>query len=102
MREYTTPTMTFKIPGVTLSEATIHVTFSDVGENKILDVAPTSIEDTDDGAIITVQLSQQQTGMFVSKAYTLVQVNWIIGAERCATNIIKMKVKTNLLKEVLA
>lgn len=102
MREYTTPTLTFKIPGVSLSGATVHVTFSDIGENVILDIAPTSIQDTDDGVIITVQLSQQQTALFVSKTYFLVQVNWIIGDVRSATTILKLKVKTNLLKEVLS
>ncbi len=101
MRNYTTPTIALNIPDVALSGMTVHITFSDMGQNVILDSAPTSITDTDDGALLTLDLTQAQTALFSPHKKYLVQVNWLDGNKRFATNIVNFQPKANLIKEIL-
>lgn len=101
MRNYTTPTLTFNIPNVSLSGMTVHITFADLAQNVILDTAPTSITDTDDGSELALDLTQAQTAMFNPNKKYLVQVNWLDGDNRYATNIVRFQPKANLIKEVL-
>lgn len=101
MRNYTTPTIMLNIPSVTLTGMDVHITFSDMAQNVVIDTAPTAISQTDSGTQLSIDMTQEQTALFSPSKKYLVQVNWLDGNKRFATNIVRFQPKANLLKEVL-
>ena len=106
MREYTTPTETLIIPGYSLSNAQeIFVTFSDKFRKKNVTITSDDgivVEDDTNGAILYVDLTQEQTAMFRPRDTIDVQVNWITETgKRLATEVAQIPCWENLLKEVI-
>lgn len=98
MRRYTTPTMELAVEGHDLTGSTAYVTFRQGSRKVTLTDAPMELvgEDT----IITVDLTQLQTGRFKAGECE-VQVNWVEEGKRNATEIRKIEVAQNLLDEVV-
>ena len=103
MRRYTTPTVPMSVP-VDLTGAEIHVTLKQ-GARKIqktgADVVP--VYDSESGkTVLSVSLTQEETGLFVAEKKVYVQVNWIFpNGMRDATNIKQIDVSENLISEVI-
>lgn len=100
MRRYTTPTVTVEVEGVDLTESTVLVTFQQ--RTNRLTVEGPSMELQGEDTIISIPLSQLQTGGFAEGSVE-VQVNWLDGyGHRDATTVGAIKVERNLLAEVVA
>lgn len=102
MRQYTTPTLSIRVKSVDLTSAdSVWVTIANTARTiTITKDDPTLTVDNGD-TICTVTLSQDETRRFYPKANAGIQVNWMTGDVRCATNIASVTVFENLLKEVL-
>lgn len=101
MIQYTTPKTVLTVSGIDLTNYTVYVTFSQ-GNNKLTIENP---EVTVDGenTVISVTLTQEQTGSFDYSLPCRVQVNWIDSdGTRNATMVKKTAVFENLLSEVIA
>lgn len=99
MRRYTTPTVTVEVEGVDLTTSTVLVTFQQ--RNNRLTVEGPSMTLQGEDTIISVPLSQLQTGGF-SEGSIEVQVNWLDGyGHRDATTVAAIQVERNLLAEVV-
>lgn len=104
MRQYTTPTETLFIPGHSLEDAQqVFVSFSDKCRKHVLTVSDNiTIEDSEAGATLFVNLTQEQTAMFKPKESVDIQVNWIASTgARIATEIVPIPCWENLIKEVI-
>ena len=100
MRRYTTPTVTVEVEGVDLTTSTVLVTFQQ--RNNRLTVEGPSMTLQGEDTIISVPLSQLQTGGFAEGSVE-VQVNWLDGyGHRDATTVGAIQVERNLLAEVVA
>lgn len=100
MRRYTTPTVTVEVEGVDLTASTVLVTFQQ--RNNRLTVEGPSMALQGEDTIISVPLSQLQTGGFAEGSVE-VQVNWLDGyGHRDATTVGAIQVERNLLAEVVA
>lgn len=111
---YTTPPISLLVKGEDITSATeIHVTIKQ-GMNEI-DLTGNDITAavSGDDTQITFSLTQQQSGSLgiaagirgyanFANAYADVQVNWIAGGVRYATEIVRVKVYDNLLDEVIS
>lgn len=98
MRRYTTPTHTLTIEGVDLTEAKVWVTYENVKGRFTVDDASVSCDD--DVTTIEVTLTEKQTAS-LSAGSAKVQVNWVLGDRRGATDIKTVKVLENLLEKEL-
>lgn len=100
LRLYTTPTFTLHIPGVDLTAFDLYVTFrqGDTVVTKNDGVATYSGDETQ----IVVSLTQAESGQFKDRPGIYVQVNWMNGATREATNIAELPPRSNLLEEVIS
>lgn len=105
MIRYTTPTHTLIVGGVDLTDCDVYVSYRQVkGSSKNANSAdiddPTVAYDGTD-TVITVPLTQLQTGGF-TPGRAQVQVNWITSSGiRRATEIATINVTDNLLQEVI-
>lgn len=98
MIRYTTPTETFTVENIDLSDATsIKVTFKQ--KSNVLTVDGTATYEEPDSTI-SCTLTQEQTGSF-AKGKLDVQANAWWGDKRDATYIGELMVYENLLDEVL-
>lgn len=102
MRQYTTPTLSIKVKGVDLTSAdSVWVTIANTARTvTITKDDPTLTVDNGD-TICTVTLSQDETRRFFPKAKVDIQVNWMTGDVRCATDIASVTAFENLLKEII-
>lgn len=99
MRRYTTPTVTVEVEGVDLTTSTVLVTFQQ--RNNRLTVEGPAMELQGEDTVISVPLSQLQTGGFAEGSVE-VQVNWLDGyGHRDATTVGAIQVERNLLAEVV-
>ena len=99
MRRYTTPTVTVTVEGVDLTTSTVLVTFQQ--RSNRLTVEGPSMELQGEDTVISVPLSQLQTGGFAEGSIE-VQVNWLDGyGHRDATTVAAIQVERNLLAEVV-
>lgn len=98
MRRFTTPTIDLTVEGWDLSGAEAFVTFRQ-GPRKVT-LTDASMELVGEDTIITVDLTQLQTGRFKAGECE-VQVNWVEEGKRNATEIRKVEVAQNLLDEVV-
>lgn len=101
MRRYTTPFEELYVPGVDLTSATVYVTFADQRCNEILTLYDADVEEYMDGTKISAHMTQEQSARFTAGQEYLVQVNWLVGTERQATSIARVRCHENLLREVL-
>lgn len=103
MRRYTTPTLPMTVP-VDLTGADIYVTIKQ-GQRKIQKTGAdvVSVYDSESGkTTLSVTLTQEETGQFLSERKANVQVNWIFAdGTRDATNIKQIDVSENLIAEVV-
>lgn len=102
MRIYTTPTISLKVKGVDITSATYaYATFYNAGK-VILTKEKGSMSMSVDGedTIISINLTQDETRYFRPYSSASVQVNWMIGTKRAATEIVDFVVRDNLLKEI--
>ncbi len=105
MRQYTTPTLPLMAEGVDITGADhIWVTFSDKSRNQTItkdrsDFNEIVYDGTDTN--ISVTLTQEETGSFIVNAKVDVEINWMRGNKRYATEIKTVNVKENLLKKVM-
>lgn len=103
MRKYTTPTITLRISGIDLTgEYTVYVSI----EQDDIEVLKTgddlSVEYTDDKSVIQLYLTQEETAKFKEDELAYCQVNIVDGTgKRYATDIRQIKIKRNLLDEVI-
>ena len=102
MRIYTTPTLSLKVKGVDIhSAAYVYVTFYNNGKVILTkEKADISMSVSGSDTLIDVSLTQAETKLFRPYSSASVQVNWMIGASRAATEITDFSVTDNLLKEV--
>lgn len=99
MRRYTTPTVTVEVEGVDLTSSTVLVTFQQRSNRLTVEGPTMTLQDED--TIISVPLSQLQTGGFAEGSVE-VQVNWLDGyGHRNATTVGAIQVERNLLAEVV-
>lgn len=99
MRRFTTPTLTITVEGVDLTAQEVMVTFQQ--RNRTLTVERPAMELVDGDTVISVPLTQLQTGGF-AEGSAEVQVNWLDGhGHRDATTIGAVQVERNLLAEVV-
>ena len=99
-RQYTTPTIQLRIDGHDLTGADVYVTFQSKGQ--VVTVEDADITACSHGTVIDVKLTQEQTAAFFPGEVVKVQVNWMDGDERYATDVATILWKENLLKEVLS
>jgi hypothetical protein len=103
MRRYTTPTITLKVVGVDLTGSNVYVTFKQEDSTLITksgDDVTAELDGSD--TTITVSLTQAETGSLMAQKSTSVQVNWMSGATRKATEIRYISTTENLLEGVLS
>ena len=96
MRRFTTPTIDLTVEGHDLSGAETFVTFRQ-GPRKVTFDGLTATYDGADSTV-SVSLSQLQTAQFQPGVID-VQVNWVEGGQRNATEIRQVEVGQNLLDE---
>lgn len=105
MRQFTTPTLPLMTEGVDITGADyIWVTFSDKTRNQVVTKDQSdlmNLEFDGENTIFDVRLTQEETGSFIVNAKVDVEVNWMIGSQRLATEIKTLNVKENLLKQVM-
>ena len=99
MRRFTTPTLTITVEGVDLTAQEVMVTFQQ--RSRTLTVEQPTMALVDGDTVISVPLTQLQTGGF-AEGSAEVQVNWLDGnGHRDATTIGAIQVERNLLDEVV-
>ena len=99
---FTTPPISLLVKDVDITAADVYVTVKQ-GPNEI------NLEDTDltmqvsgSDTQITFSLTQAQAGSLNINAFAEVQVNWITGGIRYATEIVRVKIYDNLYDEVIS
>ena len=98
IRQYTTPTIVLSIDGIDLSESSVYVTFKQ--GDTVLTYTPT-VTYEDETSTIEIHMSQEESGQFQLEEVVQVQVNWVHGGERNATNIEYIRLYRNLIEEVI-
>lgn len=98
---FTTPPISLLVEGVDITSADVYVTVKQ-GPNEI------NLTDTDltmsyanSNTTVTFALTQVQAGSLNANYFSEVQVNWIAGGVRYATEIARVKIYDNLLDEVI-
>ena len=104
MRQFTTPIESLFIPGHSLTGSRIFVSFADKCRKHTITVTEDIdvVQDDEQGSVIEVHLTQEQTGIFDRLEPIDIQVNWITqSGERNATEIVSVPCWENLMKEVI-
>lgn len=105
MINYTTPTITLTVEGADITADDVYVTLKQgniefTRAKNTLNIEATSGRRPD--TVISFTLTQQETARFNTKDVVQAQVNWINSdGIRAATGIALLKVKRNLLDEVI-
>lgn len=105
MINYTTPTITLTVEDVDISAFDVFVTLEQ-GKTELTKsgadlniTTETILQNTN--TIITFTLSQTESALFDYSRFVNVQVNWIDGVTRLATDIVTIEVMRNLLDQVI-
>lgn len=97
---FTTPPISLLVKGEDITAADVYVTIKQGNtEINLTDTALTMSYDTD--TTVTFALTQAQAGSLNINAFAEIQVNWITGGVRYATEIAKVKIYDNLYDEVI-
>lgn len=99
---FTTPPISLLVKGVDITAADVYVTIKQNGTEINLDDSALTMSVSDDDTQITFSLTQEQAGSLDVQGYAGVQVNWITGGVRYATEIVKVKIYENLYDEVIS
>lgn len=102
MRQYTTPTLELTVKNQLLSAADVYVTLKHSGGVITRSGNEITVTETGGNSVIAVPFTQQETGAFENGETIAVQVNWMVGDNRMATEVAYVRVTENLLKEVLS
>lgn len=102
MIQYTTPTITLNIRGISLpDDCDIYVSLEQGTTS--LEIKNPMMAITTAGTTLTMELTQQQSGQFKWLAPVRVQVNWIDeNGKRNATKITQISAFENLLDRVIS
>ena len=100
MRLYTTPSYTLRIPGIDLSAFDLWVTFRQ-GDTVVTKTDATATYIGGE-SVISVSLTQAESGQFKDRPGIYCQVNWLDSGDRQATSIAEIPPLTNLLEEVIS
>lgn len=96
MRQFTTPTHTIRLKGVDLTGDNVYVTYTQ-GRTE-LEVTEVGVALDGEDTVLTVELTQEQTGGFAYQRTVEVQVNWVTpDGKRDATRIKTIPVDRNNL-----
>lgn len=102
MRQYTTPTLSIKVKGVDLTAAdSVWVTIANTARTVSITKDEPTMTVSGSDTNVTISLTQDETRRFVPKAKVDIQVNWMTGSVRCATDIASVTAFENLLKEII-
>lgn len=102
MRQYTTPTYTFTVKDIDLTAMDdVLVTFADTTRTIIVTKDSPTVTASGDDTTVKCSLTQAETGRFWPNTKADAQINWLDGTKRCATEIIEIDIKENLIKEIL-
>lgn len=96
IRKWTNPTQKVIVKGADLSQAKVFVTFRQ--DCNVLTIEDPTAEYDGEDTTLYVPLEQIQTGSF-NTSYVNVQVNWVAGDKRYATDIAPVRLTPNLLPE---
>lgn len=100
MRQYTTPTITLTVKDQKIADKDVYVSLQYSGG--LLMIEDPEMTETAKDTVITVPLTQSQTSKFKNGETLALQVNWMDGESRFATDIAYLRVTENLLKEILS
>lgn len=98
---YTSPPITLLVKGVNIVAAEIYVTVKQGNVEFDRTGTQLSVSASGSDTQIIFYLSQEEAAKFNIKANAEIQVNWISGGTRYATEIKKVRIYNNLLEEVL-
>ena len=102
MRIYTTPTLSLKVKGVDITSAShVYVTLNNGTGSMTKDENDITMSTSGSDTVISVPFTQEETRLFRPNTRASVEVNWIQGSTRAATEIVDIVVRDNLLKEVM-
>lgn len=99
---FTTPPITVLVKGQDITTYDVYLTLKQLDTEITLSGASLSMTATDDDTEITFSLTQEQAGQFSPKLPASIQVNWMDGGLRYATEMVKVRVFENLLDEVIS
>ena len=97
MMRFTTPIQEFTIDEPAIITAYVYVTYRQ--GQRLLTIENPTVEATQTGVKLTVELTERQTARFQPGAPVEVQVNWVIDGKRNATEIALLEVAENLLQK---
>lgn len=105
MIRYTTPTITLRVKGIDISQSDAYCT---VKQDKVkitktgadLSISTETVQGTTN-TLISFTLSQQETAAFIQDRIAKVQVNWLNGGKRLATERKAVVFGENLIDEVI-
>lgn len=105
--KYTSPPMSVEVEGVDITSATVYLTLKQNSTKITLNGTRLTMTYANSNTTITFALTQAESGQFdlISSdinAWAEVQVNYIIGGVRYATEIVKTKIMDNLYNEVIS
>lgn len=99
---WTTPQMTLLVKGVDITAYDVYVTIRQWNNEITVSGDDLAMTATSDGTEITLMLTQEQAGSLNVKKFAQVQVNYMVGDVRNATEIANVNIYDNLLDEVIA
>lgn len=100
MIRYTTPTITLTVGGDISEADQVWVTLRQASKMVTVEKDDLTISYADEASTISFTLSQQQSAVFSARSSVQVQVNWMVGSTRIATEIGLIRPLENLLSEV--
>lgn len=103
---YTTPPISLLVKGVDITSADVYVTIKQLETEINLEDSRLTLSYSNPDTTITFSLTQEESGSLNLmacdvNAYCDIQVNWISGGVRYATEIARAKIYDNLLDEVI-
>lgn len=99
--KYTSPPNVLLVKDINITTAEVYVTIKQSSREITLSGDSLSLAAVGSDTQITFYLTQEQTALFDLRNYAKIQVNWIIGGHRFATEIKNVTVYENLLNEVI-
>lgn len=94
--------MTLLVKGVDITAYDVYVTIRQWNNKVTVSGDGLAMTATSDGTEITLMLTQQQAGSLNVKKFAQIQVNYMVGDVRTATEISSVNIYDNLLDEVIA
>lgn len=99
---FTSPPISVVVEGVDITSADVYVTIKQGTSEFDLTGNQLSMTYADSNTTITFSLTQEQSGSLTENPDASIQVNWITGGVRYATEIVQVDVYENLYDEVIS